>query len=331
MLAVVFAFSAVIAVPASAKLTKHQKQHIRKQLRKQIKKHPRMIKNKRWLKKASLVDFKLPVTIKLRTQCVTANGTQTGATPGTAGSQCANNGVNTGTGLNETGTNTASIDLGPSLGQRTIQLGGKLKAQITFSDSFDGGALGNVKLDLLPGDGLTSSSIPLLWNPDVSGSTRGDVNFANAVSHVGAVAFNNSAITGATQGCGDFVGSGSPGNTLATASPTVGTGVPSAGYNALFYGSGAADGFTTTPASALATLFASGAGMPGYPFVSAGGVPSGFLPIYPGIDDWNNIKTGTKVGDNDWIGPNDSPFPGAAYPPGAATNNALTRCCAPTR
>src|SRR5689334_12324960 len=121
MLAVVFAFSAVIVAPASAKLTKHQKVHIRKQLRKQIHKHPRMIKNKRWLKRASLVDFKLPVTIKLRNPCNAASNTAGGAVPTSpaVGTQC----TNAGTGLNENNVNTASIDLGPSLGQRTIQLG----------------------------------------------------------------------------------------------------------------------------------------------------------------------------------------------------------------
>ena len=62
MLAVVFAFSAVIAVPASAKLTKHQKAHIRKQLKRAIKKNPRLIRSKSFLKKAALSDFTLPVT-----------------------------------------------------------------------------------------------------------------------------------------------------------------------------------------------------------------------------------------------------------------------------
>ena len=39
MLAVVFALSAVIVAPASAKLTKHQKAHIRKQLKRAIHKN----------------------------------------------------------------------------------------------------------------------------------------------------------------------------------------------------------------------------------------------------------------------------------------------------
>jgi hypothetical protein len=102
MLAVVFAFSAVIAVPASAKLTKHQKAHIRAKLRKQIKKNPKLIRSKRFFKKASLVNFTLPVTVALRTNPVLGN------------------------------PNSANLDLGPSLGQRTVSITGKLPAEIQF-------------------------------------------------------------------------------------------------------------------------------------------------------------------------------------------------------
>jgi len=140
MLAVVFALSAVVVAPASAKLTKHQKAHVRKQLKRAIKKNPKLIRSKHFIKKASLVNFKLPVTIRLR------GSSSTSANP-----------------------NAATIDLGASLGQRSISLGGKLAAEIQFADSFDGGALGNVNLKILPGPkGLTSTSIPLLWNSQVS-------------------------------------------------------------------------------------------------------------------------------------------------------------------
>jgi hypothetical protein len=48
-----------------------------------------------------------------------------------------------------------------------------LAAEIVFHDSFDGGAYGNVDVDIRPSTGkfLTSTSIPLLWNSDVSGQT----------------------------------------------------------------------------------------------------------------------------------------------------------------
>ena len=100
LLVMVFALSAIIVAPASAKLTKHQKANIRHQLRKQIKKNPRLIHSKRFIKRASLVNFKLPVTIRLR------------------GSNSASN------------PNNANIDLGASLGQREIDLGGSLAAEI---------------------------------------------------------------------------------------------------------------------------------------------------------------------------------------------------------
>src|SRR3954451_22250060 len=149
MLAVVFAFSAVVVAPASAKLTKHQKAHIRKQLKRAIKKNPKLIRSKHFIKKASLVNFVLPVTIRLRD----------GDKPGTPTVESAT-----------ANPNNASIDLGTSLGKREVNLGGSLSAEIVFHDSFDGGALGNVDLNILPSANhhLTSTSIPLLWNEQVS-------------------------------------------------------------------------------------------------------------------------------------------------------------------
>ena len=93
----------LLAGPASAKthrMSAKQKAHIRAQLRRQVKKNPRVIQRRSFLKKASLVNFKLPVTIRLR-----------GAS---------------GPGSDTSNPNDASIDLGPSLGQRSINLGGKL-------------------------------------------------------------------------------------------------------------------------------------------------------------------------------------------------------------
>jgi hypothetical protein len=320
MLAVVFALSAVVVAPASAKLTKSQKVHIRHKLRKQIKKNPRMIKNKRWLKRASLVDFSLPVTIKLRQPCTGTN--QVAANPPT---QITTDCTGTGSGLNDRSDNTANIDLGPSLGQRTIQLGGALKAKIQFSDSFDGGALGNVKLTLLPGKGLVTSSVPLLWNEDVSSTSgaRSDVNFARAGQTAGSVTFNGAsatAVAGATQGCTDWT-SASAGQTNAVSS--TGAGAPVAGYKALWYGN--FDDFTLhTGAGDVTTPFgtAGGGGLPGYPFADLSGYPTvvnGYLPIYPGMDNPNNLVTDKVVGNNDHLGPVTDPFPQA---PGLAAANA---------
>jgi hypothetical protein len=149
MLAVVFALSAVVVAPASAKLTKAQKVHIRKQLKRAIHKNPRLIKSKSFIKKASLVNFTLPITVKLRNS---GNGTPQG--PGS-------------------NPNYATLDLGASLGKREVDLGGSLAGEIQFHDSFDGGALGNVDLTLDAGPkSLTTTSIPLLWNPNVSGAGK---------------------------------------------------------------------------------------------------------------------------------------------------------------
>src|SRR4051794_10551083 len=135
-----------VAKPAAAsKLSAKQKAQIRAQLRKQVRKNPKAVTKKSFLKKASLVNFRLPVTIALR-------GGTTAANP-----------------------NSANIDLGASLGQREIDLGGSLAAEIVFHDSFDGGALGNVDIDIRPSSTKTlqSTSIPLLWNSDVTGVAYG--------------------------------------------------------------------------------------------------------------------------------------------------------------
>jgi hypothetical protein len=173
MLAVVFALSAVIVAPASAKLTKAQKVHIRHQLRKQIRKNPKLIRSKSFIKKASLVNFKLPVTIRLR------------------GSSSATN------------PNSANVNLGTSLGQREVDLGGSLAAEIVFHDSFDGGALGNVDINILPSatKSLTSTSIPLLWNQQVTNPLS---SYDSNLLEFGGVPRSVLDATGHQVGCGDI-------------------------------------------------------------------------------------------------------------------------------
>src|SRR6476659_9546345 len=85
----------LMAGPASAKMSAKQKAHVRAQLRKAVKKNPRVVTRKSFLKKAALVDFTLPVTIKLR-----SSGNGTALSPGVSN------------------PNNATIDLGPSLGSR---------------------------------------------------------------------------------------------------------------------------------------------------------------------------------------------------------------------
>ena len=93
------------------------------------------------------------------------------------------------TGLNERSQYTADVDLGPSLGQRKVSIAGSLAAEVQFRDSYDGGALGNVSIEILPSNTKTisTSSVPLLWNPDVDSlSSRTDANFARAAIRAGS-------------------------------------------------------------------------------------------------------------------------------------------------
>ena len=155
--------SFVATAPAKS-LSPKAKAKVRAELRKQVRKNPGVVQRKSFLKKASLVNFKLPITVALRNSDVAAN------------------------------PNIAAIDLGASLGQRAIGLGGKLAGEITFHDSFDGGALGNVDLSLNPGSKqLSTTSIPLLWNTDVTNP---------------ATSWNAPYGGPGSPGCGDFTGQG---------------------------------------------------------------------------------------------------------------------------
>jgi len=245
----------LMATPASAKMSAKQKAHIRAKLRKQVKKNPAVIKRKSFLKKASLVDFTLPVTIKLRNS---GNGTPQGV------------------GSNP---NKATIDLGPSLGQREIDLGGKLGGEIQFHDSFDGGALGNVDLRLNECDPtagctnekfLTSTSIPLLWNPNVDSSSGLTSKFWD----LGLATAN-----AAEGGCEGFNGTGN---------------LP---WDAPNYS-------TTDPL----------AGIPGVPVfdVTGASYTGNQIPVSPGIDD-PQLLTNSKVpGNINNLGGALNPFPYSA-------------------
>src|SRR5690349_5518850 len=121
LLAVAALAVGVMAGPASAKkLSAKQRAAVRAQLRKEIKKNPKLINKKSFVKRASLVNFTLPITIKLRSS---GNGVSQVA--------AATSGAN---------PNSATIDLGTSLGTRQIGLGGSLAGELQFHDSYDGGA-----------------------------------------------------------------------------------------------------------------------------------------------------------------------------------------------
>src|SRR3954447_2862504 len=151
------------SVHKKTRMTAKAKRIERNRLYRAVKKHPRLLNKKSFIKRASLVNFRLPITVRLRSSNVASN------------------------------PNSADLDLGASLGKRQIGLGGSLAGEIVFHDSYDGGALGNVEVTLNPGPkALTTTSVPLLWNTDVS-------NNATSLAptfHLGS----------GTAGCGNFHG-----------------------------------------------------------------------------------------------------------------------------
>ena len=150
----------------------------------------------------------------------------------------------------------------------------RLSAQLTFHDSYDGGALGNVDLSILPSANhhLTSTSIPLLWNTQVSqAGTRYD---ANALG-----------LPAAASGCGNFTGSSAlPFGSALAASGVIG-GIPQPG---------GLPGYPFIDPSVSTTT------------------PSGFLPVTPGVDSIDGVTAGKATGDNNQVGGNPQPFPYSA-------------------
>jgi hypothetical protein len=274
LLAVAALAVGVFAGPASAKkLSAKQRAAIRTQLRKEIKKNPKAISRKSFIKRASLVNFKLPVTIRLRD------------------SSSANN------------PNSANVDLGASLGQREVDLGGKLAAEIVFHDSYDGGALGNVDLSILPSatKSLTSTSIPLLWNTDVS---RAGTSWDSTLLKAGGFSDAQLTALGHDPGCGDV-------NTQASNS---------------HYDSASGNlGFGVGALSSTGTPQPGGPGLPGVPIHNGGptGPTVGFAPAHvastnPNVDNTidaiqaSKSLTGIASVDNNHVGGNPQPFPYSA-------------------
>ena len=240
------ALFAGVAEAKSTKLSAKQKAHIRASLRKQVKKNPRIVQRKSFLRKASLVNFRLPVTIRLR------------------GGKLASN------------PNSAAIDLGPSLGTRDIGLGGSLAAEIVFHDSFDGGALGNVDIDIRPSSTrtLSSTSIPLLWNSQVSqAGSRWDA--------VPLIA-QGAPLPSSSVGCANFNGT--------SALPFGPSILPTPGGPGL-------PGF---PFGDLALATANS--LPAT-------TPFGYLPENPGVDAINQLQASKIVGNPNNLGANPNPFP----------------------
>ena len=62
--AVALVFGAFAGSASAKKMTKGQKAKVRAELRKQVKKNPAAVKRRSFLRRAGLVAFKLPVTIR---------------------------------------------------------------------------------------------------------------------------------------------------------------------------------------------------------------------------------------------------------------------------
>ncbi len=289
---------------AKQRSTAAHKAAVRKQLRRELRRRPSALRRRSFLRRAALVNFKLPVTIRLRNSCMNENGMN----PAPGGGQTC---LTQGTALNQRTMPTAVVNLGPSLGSREVVISGALAAVVEFQDTYDGGSLGNVNIKLLPGDKtLQTSSVPLLWNEEIADpATRSDANWLASLARPGGeLAALQSYADGPAgdQGCGDWTTSAGEGGTSAAAPA-------GAGYKALFHGVPYDFGAGT------------GSGLPGYPVVTAGGAPSGvFLPLRPGVDAPSRIQAGGITGNNDWIGPNTSPFPAGSVPGGMTSGAAST-------
>jgi hypothetical protein len=225
LLLVVALLGSLFAGDASAKrYSKAQKAAIGKKLMHAVKKSKGRVLTKKWfLKKASQVDWTLPLTVRLLPATDQHGGRQhnaqtnvagpAGYTSGTTLTVNSTAGFKTGqsifvfapgssedsatvtdipddttltlnAGLSNPhgagdvvssipgGANQASLDLGPSLGVRSIGLGGFVPARVNFSDAFSGGQLGDVKLTIPPNSqvpgGVTTTSVPLLANTNAS-------------------------------------------------------------------------------------------------------------------------------------------------------------------
>jgi hypothetical protein len=286
----------VAAKASSAKAPSAKaKKAIRAELRKAVKKNPAVVRRKSFLRRAALVNFKLPVTIRLRNPCDPSQNPTGSASPGGA-LLTTENCAAQGTALNERTLPSATVNLGPSLGSRSVAVGGSLAAVVEFNDTYDGGALGNVNIKLLPSSTrfLSTSSVPLLWNDDIADpAKRNDANFLKATSSSTLL-----SEAGVEQGCGDYF-----------STTTSSGGIAPAGYNSVFHG--------YTPV--FSPSFPTGAGIPGFPFYDPAGPggltqPAGYLPNIPGVDALDRIQVGGVVGENNWIGLNPNPFPSGSAP-----------------
>ena len=303
------------------------KQKVRAQLLRAVKKNPRIVLRKSFLKKAGLVHFVLPVTVRLR-----GSNNSTSASPV----------------YDDANPNIAFIDLGSSLGKRQASLGGSLPAEVEFNDQYDGGALGNVRINLLPGGaGITTTSIPLLWNKNVSTNSGGDQTIG-ALGTAGAQLGNHqwwgpgydgfgsknpqtgtNTIGEYNDGCGSFTGNSNLPTPLSAAlagygiqpNPALTSGIPY--WTATANAPSVADpSGTGGNAIAGATQFAIASNTPAGPaqgaaFGAGYATVAGFVPEIPGVDSITALRVSGETSPYlasthdaiNNIGTNPDPFP----------------------
>jgi hypothetical protein len=267
---------AAAAVPAGAathRLSPQRRAAIRTALLRAVKRHPGIVSTRGFAHRAALVNFKLPITVRLRQ----------GSNPAV------------------TNVNRATVDLGASLGEREVDLGGHLPGQLTFHDSYDGGALGAIDITLLPGGDLTTNSIPLLWNDQVSSAPA--THWYDAGNGAG------------NPGCGDFTNAGtvtSVGTATSTVGRTLDSPLAAGGVHGVpyFATQGDADTFDATANT---------------------GLIAGSVEAFPGADDVSLLRADHVVGDPNGIGGNANPFPYTAasrpggFPPQPSARDTVLR------
>ncbi|MFL5827710.1 MAG: hypothetical protein ACJ76V_14390 [Thermoleophilaceae bacterium] len=152
------------AGPASAKQSKAQKR-ANKVLIKQLKKNPRLIKSKRWLRKAAHIQATLPLTVRLN--------------------PIINKSLTPGDTTEAASDDTANIDLtstfGPNVGNKVTKLSGKLDVLATFGNPAEGDDLGDLRLSVTSAN-LSASSVAVLDTPGAGAACAADNAGAGAAA-----------------------------------------------------------------------------------------------------------------------------------------------------
>ena len=272
--AVALVFGAFAGSASAKKMTKAQKAKVRAELRKQVKKNPGAVKRQSFLsrQRLSTSSCRSPFVCATRARRRTAR-TRRRPRRHPVGVVCSTAELRARRARRSTSARSrrpTSTSVRRSV-RVTVAIGGALAAVVEFQDTYDGGALGNVNIKILPGNKtLTTSSVPLLWNTDITDAgTRSDANFAQVgrASGSGATRAACSAFADAAdqQGCDDWT------TTVGAATP------PATRRSSSALGRDVQRRCSTTlpgQPSASAPVPA----LPGYTVYTAGGSPNGVLP-----------------------------------------------------